>query len=117
MTAIWGGDTTVMMSACEGNSLTYLERDGKKANHTSGNRWTRDELEELEGLFARRTAQLEIGAALPVEEMQGSLNHADLVAISSLVAMRAASVFLIPLLRRRKLLLTTNTHRRSKVPA
>lgn len=50
--------------------LARLERDGEKANRTSGNRWTSDELEVLEGLLARRATQLEIAAALPVRSWE-----------------------------------------------
>ncbi len=49
-----------------GDYLVQLERDGKKANRTSGNRWRNDELEKLDELLDRRATQLEIAAALPV---------------------------------------------------
>ena len=50
--------------------LARLERDGEKANRTSGNRWTKDELEVLEELLAQRATQLEIAAALPVRSWE-----------------------------------------------
>jgi hypothetical protein len=50
--------------------LARLERDGEKANRTSGNRWTKDELEVLEELVAQRATQLEIAAALPVRSWE-----------------------------------------------
>jgi hypothetical protein len=50
--------------------LARLERDGEKANRTSGNRWTNDELDVLEKLLARRATQLEIAAALPVRSWE-----------------------------------------------
>lgn len=50
--------------------LARLERDGEKANRTSGNRWTTDELEVLEELIAQRATQLEIAAALPVRSWE-----------------------------------------------
>jgi hypothetical protein len=46
--------------------LVRLERDGEKANKTSGNRWRQDELVALEELIDKGAAQLEISAALPV---------------------------------------------------
>ena len=46
--------------------LVRLERDGEKANRTSGNRWRKEEIEELERLLDRQATQLEISAALPV---------------------------------------------------
>jgi hypothetical protein len=46
--------------------LARLERDGEKANKTSGNRWRKDELEALGCLLDSGAAQLEIAAALPV---------------------------------------------------
>jgi hypothetical protein len=50
--------------------LARLERDGEKANRTSGNRWRNDELELLEELVQRRATQLEIAAALPVRSWE-----------------------------------------------
>lgn len=50
--------------------LERLERDGEKANRTSGNRWRNDELEVLEELLERRATQLEISAALPVRSWE-----------------------------------------------
>ncbi len=50
--------------------LARLERDGEKANRTSGNRWTNGELEVLEELLARRATQLELAAALPVRSWE-----------------------------------------------
>lgn len=46
--------------------LMRLERDGEKANKTSGNRWRKDQLEALGCLLDSGAAQLEIAAALPV---------------------------------------------------
>lgn len=46
--------------------LVRLERDGNKANRTSGNRWTSEELSILDELVAKRATQLEFSAALPV---------------------------------------------------
>ncbi len=42
-----------------------LERDGAKANRTSGNRWKQDELKTLNQLIENGATQLEISAALP----------------------------------------------------
>jgi hypothetical protein len=53
-----------------GDYLARLERDGEKANRTSGNRWTNDELEVLEELLERQATQLEIAAALPVRSWE-----------------------------------------------
>jgi hypothetical protein len=50
--------------------LVRLERDGEKANRTSGNRWTNDEIEVLEELLKSRATQLEISAALPVRSWE-----------------------------------------------
>jgi hypothetical protein len=50
--------------------LAHLKRDGEKANRTSGNRWTTDELDMPEELLAQRATQLEISAALPYRSWQ-----------------------------------------------
>lgn len=52
--------------------LARVERDGEaKANRTSGNRWRKDEIAELERLLDSQATQLEIAAALPVRSWQG----------------------------------------------
>lgn len=43
-----------------------VERDGEKANKTSGNRWTNEEMAVLEQLIDEEATQLRICAALPV---------------------------------------------------
>jgi hypothetical protein len=53
-----------------GDYLARLERDGEKANRTSGNRWRNDELEVLNELLDRGATQLEISAALPVRSWE-----------------------------------------------
>ncbi|GIL14743.1 MAG: hypothetical protein BroJett038_34630 [Chloroflexota bacterium] len=53
-----------------GDYLMRLERDGEKANKTSGNRWRKDELEALGCLLDSGAAQLEIAAALPIRSWQ-----------------------------------------------
>lgn len=50
--------------------LARLERDGTRANRTSGNRWTKDELDVLQELLSQRATQLEIAAALPVRSWE-----------------------------------------------
>jgi hypothetical protein len=47
-----------------------LERDGEKANKTSGNRWRKDELEALGCLLDGGAAQLEIAAAPPLRSWE-----------------------------------------------
>jgi DNA invertase Pin-like site-specific DNA recombinase len=49
-----------------GDYLARVERDGEKANKTSGNRWTDEELTILEQLVDEEATQLQICAALPV---------------------------------------------------
>src|SRR5690606_10424567 len=50
--------------------LARVDRDGEKANRTSGNRWTKEEYEALEQLLESRATQLEIAAALPIRSWQ-----------------------------------------------
>lgn len=50
--------------------LARLERDGEKANRTSGNRWRKEEYETLEQLLDSGATQLEIAAALPIRSWQ-----------------------------------------------
>ena len=50
--------------------LARVERDGEKAQRTSGNRWLKEETEKLEHLLDNQATQLEVAAALPVRSWQ-----------------------------------------------